>query len=596
MGSISGNVLNDCVRGQLTTVAASHDAGNDIKSFYRLQGNPIEIALKLLLSDREGNFYAEEIQASSVSGNSIFFNGIDLVGRYGVTVGDSIATINSLEVSNNFTNRTVISVEKTDQGTTLIVDGASLVAELETLLQASFYSQYNTLADGAKLKPNEVDVAQFQNLLLQYNTSFFDYDFYLKDTVEVKSFIDEQVFFPSGLFPVPRKGRVSVNITVPPVAERETKILSQENITNADKLQVNRSTNKNFYNAIVYRFEDGALEDEVFRGEVTFSQTSANRIDTRNKPLEIEALGLRDTEDTREKIARQTRRFLDRFQFAAEEIVIDTNYSTGFSIEVSDTVILELEDLSVADQETGARQFIPRVYQVLDKSINLKTGKITFKCLNTNFAIKGRYGTIGPSSRIVGAESTVSSIKIKTSFGTTALEVEQDKWLEYLGQEVTIHNEDWTFIETTVLTARVEGNTNLFTINPPLSIAPLEDYILDMPDYPNNTDSRDRFFWKQLHCFFDPSVEIVSGISDFIFEVSPSDISKFVLNQPVRVHNDDYSIDSSPSIVDDDAEVISIDAILNRIEVNRSLGFTPASGQRIELIGFIDNGSPYRFL
>jgi hypothetical protein len=81
---------------------------------------------------------------------------------------------------------------------------------------------------------------------------------------------------------------------------------------------------------------------------------------------------------------------------------------------------------------------------------------------------------------------------------------------------------------------------------------------------------------------------VVSGISPTQFTVSVSDASKIFPGLPVKIHNNNYSIESVEATVD---TVVGV-----TVTLQSSLGFTPAAGQKIELIGFRDLSGPYRIL
>jgi hypothetical protein len=446
------------------------------------------------------------------------------------------------------------------------------------------------LPDGAKLKPREVDVEQHLLLLDQFNSSLFNYFFYLKDTLSAKEFIDSELYFPSGLFLVPRKGKISCNITVPPLAQRETKNLNFDGVVGPDKLKISRSTNTDFYNAIIYRFEEDILEEEFTRGIVTQSATSTNRIKTRNKPLVIESKGLRNTPDTLNKITRQTRRFLDRYQFAAEKVKsVQVPYKIGFDVEIADTVIFGDEKLKISDITEGTREFQPRVMEIVNKSINIKTGRINLDLLDTAYGIDGRYGSISPSS-YVGNGATTTTIPIKRSFGTEQFELEQDKWQDYIGEIILVRSPDFSFQEEVLFTGFINGSPNIMQVQP-LSIAPSEDFIVQAPNY-DLASLQAKRTWKSLHPSFNPQVEVVSGIDNFSFTVA--DVSAFSVGRPVRVHSFDYTIDSTPNLDVNDAVVEDITG--TTITVDRDLGFTPANGQLVDLIAYTDGGAPYRMV
>lgn len=99
--NIDNKILNNCVRGQLGTIAAAHDADASVQTFYRLQGNAIDLALKTMLS----NGFGEEISRQNIVGfntdgvntvlNSIYLTGQDLNLSLNFSVGDYLTVFNS---------------------------------------------------------------------------------------------------------------------------------------------------------------------------------------------------------------------------------------------------------------------------------------------------------------------------------------------------------------------------------------------------------------------------------------------------------------------------------------------------------------------
>jgi hypothetical protein len=595
VGEVVGNVLTSCVRGQFGTIAVSHETEDTVSSIYSMEGNPIDLALKLMLSGGE-EFYLQDYEITSferltgslVIPNSIYFSGVDVAQQFGVTRGDTITITGANNPENNLTDALITQVVRNDLGSYLVVQ-EDLAEENPTNAIISIKSRYNVLADGCKLSPREVDIAEHELILDQFNSSLFEYLFWIKDTIDCKEFIDTQLYFPSGLFLTFRKGRVSCAITVPPLAQRESKVLDQNGVVSADKIKIRRSTNVNFYNAVIYRFEEDILEDEFTRGVVTQSANSTNRIKTRNKPLVIEAKGLRNNPDTLNKITRQTRRFLDRFQFGAESTRVEVPYKIGFDVEISDAVIFGSPELQISDITQGSREFQPRVMEIVNKSLSIQNGKIVLELLDTAFGIDGRYGSISPSS-LVGSGSTTTEIVIKKSFGTEELEIEQEKWTDYVQEIIQVRSPDFTFQENVVFLGFIEGSPNVLKVSA-LSQAPAEDWIVEAPNYDNGGEQIQRT-WKSLHPSLNPQRLVDTGIDNFTFTVT--DVSPFSINQSIRVHNLDYSIDSTPTLDLNDAQVIDITG--NQLTVDRDLGFTPSSGQFVDLIGYLDSGQPYRYV
>jgi len=102
---INGNTIG-CIRGEFGTIPAIHEAGADVNSSYRIQGNPIEVALKIMLSGnnneyfnsldipRSINYLTDEITIP----NALIFDYYDIENKTGLTIGDFIkldSTVNS---------------------------------------------------------------------------------------------------------------------------------------------------------------------------------------------------------------------------------------------------------------------------------------------------------------------------------------------------------------------------------------------------------------------------------------------------------------------------------------------------------------------
>ena len=81
---------------------------------------------------------------------------------------------------------------------------------------------------------------------------------------------------------------------------------------------------------------------------------------------------------------------------------------------------------------------------------------------------------------------------------------------------------------------------------------------------------------------------MVSGASDLSFDVGAGDIGKFSPGQLILIHNDSFAIESPE---------VEVDLVGGTtVTVKTSLGFTPAAGQTVELIGFADGGGPFRHI
>lgn len=592
---ISDDTLTGCEGAQFGSIGRTHEAGQNFTSFYRIKGEMKDIALKLMLSKGPELSGIKPISvvfhnASNSIPNAFFFQGVDAAERFGLTAGDFASSSGSVEAANNFTGRTIVSIQSTDIGSYIIVDGAPLTLEREATCALSFKSKYDVWPDGLAMQLDQVDVEKHETLSEFFPAGFFEYDFFLKDTITGDKFLSEEVYYPSGCYAIPRKGRSSVSITLPPLAQGDAVVLDERNVLNLSKLTIRRSLNQYFYNAVVYKYDEDAVDDKFTAGAVTFSERSLSRVkNVTNKPLLIESKGMRASGDTKNSIANLTQRFLERFQYGAEVIEVEVLYSVGYPLDVGDTVIFGGPNMKISDSTLGTRKFQPRVMEVINKSLGVTSGKVSLTLLNTAFSVDSKYGVIAPSS-YVDSGSTTLQIKIKKMETTPAAQLENYKWIQYVGQKILIHSADWTFAEETTLKSFSESNPNVMNVYPPLSIAPGEDFIVDPPVYPAGTNAEENIFWKRIHCFFSPTVPVVSQPAANKIEVSAGDIGLFHVDSPVRIHTRSYSSDTG----DIDLSVESIAG--NVLTLSKNLDLSVDSTFEIDLIGFPDLGAPYRIL
>ena len=152
----------------------------------------------------------------------------------------------------------------------------------------------------------------------------------------------------------------------------------------------------NFYNAVIYKYEKDQVDDKYTKGKIRQSADSTNRIKVGNKPLTFEADGVRAENNFEDKFDTQARRFLDRYQYAAESLWVDVTWEAGFKIEIGDTVILKGAELKISDTSAGqgTRNFKPRLFEVQNKTLNLTGRPIKLFLVDTAFSLNGRYGVI----------------------------------------------------------------------------------------------------------------------------------------------------------------------------------------------------------
>lgn len=590
---LTSTQLTGCVRGSFDTIADAHDDEAGVDSFYKLgdatvNSNAVDLALQVLISKSEQPWVVDEpvisfgVSPTPSTTNSMFFNAVDLVTKYNVQSGDFVTVTGASNPGNNLVNAEIASVIVEDTGTRVVVADSTLVVETNSSALASFRSQYNTLGEGVGLTPDQVDIDEFRNIYNLFSSTLSNYEIFLKDTIKGNELVNKEILFPSACYSLPRKGRVSLGKTKPPIAEFETKILDETNVLNADQLTMERSTLENFYNGVVFRYDEDTLDDKFLSGRVTVSASSFARIKkVGNRPLTIDSKGLRKTVDNEVVIDSNSQRILDRFQFGAEQITgMQVPFSVGWNMEVGDTAIVQ--GLQLFDSKDGARGLSPRIMEVTNRAFNFRRGEIKLDLVDTAFSVDGRYGVVSPASYIdVGSSAT--RLILKKSFGTGEFDLEQNKWLDYIGLTVLVRDEEWTVQGEVEFLGFDPSNENAMLLGPGLSFTPLENYIVDIAQY----DSAEPLF-KTIHCYFNPQV-LITANSSVQDEIEVADVSKFFIGSIVRVHNFDYSNDSVEAIVDD----IIGDVLI----LDRDLGYLPQIDDEVDLIGFVsDGGKPYRLL
>lgn len=485
--SISGNQLLGCTRGALATIPASHDDEADVFSMYRLTDTAMDLAQKIMLS-KQGP-WVEDIPISSfnvlpgpvVLPNSIWFQGVDIKTEYGVSVGDYITTTGASNGANNVTLKEIISVVVADTGSYIEVDGVSFIDENPTSAVIDFRSKYDTLPSGLGMGADEVDVDQHEYLERLFLSSF-DYDFYLKESIEdAREWLDQEIYKPASCYSVPRKARSSVQLHIGPIPGAEIQTFSKSNIIRPSRINLRRSINKNFFNTIVYRFEEDALEDKFLRGVITQDGTSLARIPIGSRALVVNAKGLREDLNGQNLAQSASNRRLNRYKYGAEHIEgLNVTFGEGFRTEVGDIVIFDPTDLFVANTAGGNREKAPALFEVVNKSLNYKIGEVVLDLIDTSFNGAARYGLIGPASKIQSGVSTTQFI-IYQAFPSPFGSAEYQKWLRYPDCAVKVRSPDGTtrYAQTVI----VSSSSNLIEVSPALPFTPQPDDIMELAQY-----------------------------------------------------------------------------------------------------------------
>ena len=591
--SLAPTQLLGCVRGSFDTIATSHDDEAGVDSFYKLgdatvDSNAVDLALQVLISKSEQPWIVDEpafsfgTSPNPSSINSIFFSGANLPLKYNLQVGDTVTVTGATEVANNVTDALIVAVLVEDTGTRCVLTGVTLIPEASSSALCSFRSQYDTLTEGVGMTPDQVDIEEFRRIYDLFSSSLLNYEIYLKDTIKGNDLINKELLFPSACYSLPRKGRVSLGKTKPPIAEFETQILDETSILNANELNMERSVLENFFNGVVFRYQEDTLDEKFLAGRVTVSASSFARIKKAgNRPLTIDSKGLRRTNDNENVIDSNSQRILDRFQFGAEQITgMQVPFSVGWNMEVGDTAVVQ--GLQLFDSKTGDRGLSPRIMEVTNRSFNFRQGTIKLDLVDTAFSVDGRYGVVSPSS-YVDAGSTPTRLLVKKSFGTGEFELEQLKWLQYFGLTVLVHDPDWTVQGEAELLGFDPSNESAMLLGPGLGFTPSEDDIIEIAHY-----DQAEALYKTIHCFFNPQV-LVTANSVVLDEVEVADPSLFFVGSIVRIHNFDYSNDSGEALIEEiNGSVLTLD---------RDITYLPQIDDEIDLIGFVsDEGKPFRIL
>jgi len=596
---ISNNMLTGCTRGSEGTIADVHDIDAEVSTYYFLEEETIPLAKKLLFSGPD-QFFVEDLPLSdfvrlsptSTVADAIVFNHPDIKARYGLTIGDKVTTTGATEVANNIAGGIITGFGESEGKSYIIIGGAALVDESDTGAVISLESQYRTMTQvrtGCNLSPEQVDVDHFDFWEDLFGTTFPLYRFKLTESLIAKEFLDTQIFHPAALYSVPRKGRISLQFSLPPLALEDVVRLDITNVMNPEKLKIERSVNEYFYNAIEYSVDYDPIEDKYFRRDIRISQDSLDRIKVGLKKLVIPADGLRTEIDSDTVITSLSKRLLDRYRFGVERIVgVKVNYKTGMPLEVSDAVVVDGKSLKLVDTSRGDREFKSRLFEVINKSWDYAKGTVSLELLDTSFNLAARIGVMGPSSWI-GSGSSTTEIRVKRSFATTESELEVSKWVPYVGEKIQIRADDYSFAEEVEIIEIATNRNDTLIVSPALSVSPPEDYVVDMPDY-GSGDSNEKALWKNIHCYVSPVVDVVTGIDEFSFTVAPGDISKFFIDGEIRVHDPTFDIRNS-------VRQTITNIVGNTITVEKSLGFTPVAGDECRPIGFSnDHGSAYNYL
>lgn len=599
-GTFGTNTFGNVLRGARGSVAAAHAAGTEVTVALQLEDHGLDAALKIMLSGWGGT-WVDTVPVLSFrqtldpvlldQPNAIIFpQGVDAVREYNLQAGDQIIVTGGVNAGTYY----VVSFETLFSTPNRIVYvDQPLVLEYPTVSTLAFRSQYDVypITCGSKLKPIQVDIERHlflkQTFLGADENSF---RFFINSQAAGKSFIETQLYLPLACYSLTRFGRLSVGLTKPPIADERLTFLNEDNIINPQEIRPNRSlNNRRFFNEVTWNFDkDDAGE---FRSQIRTLDTESISIIGISSVLPISSDGGRTDLGIEAFITRRNQFLLSRYKRGAIEISPKINFEAAMLVEAGDVVALEDNGaLQIANLNTGQRDLGVQLFEVTERNLDLRTGHASLKLTSgVGGSATDRFGVISPSS-LVGVGSTTSEIIITDSYGILYPGDEKKKWENYIGERILVHDINWAYEEETVLLGFDPGNAYRMLVDPPLTFSPVAGNVVDIINYPTDVDPYASNKYKAIHCFLDPAVPVVTGVSNFIFSVAPADIGKFALNQTVLVHESEWTV-YSPEV-----KVTDVDTGTNRVTVGTDLGFTPVAGYLVELIGFPDGGQPYRWI
>jgi hypothetical protein len=579
-------------RGARGTTADVHDAGATVTAGIEFGGNAVDIILKLMLSGWNGPYRsAQPIAGLVTSGDPdigditdgiILPTGIDAVEDLGLSPGDYITISGDPNPSNNVTGIVGSFQDVLGNPNNAIIIDQPLIASSPSVALLALRSQYDTFPDGAGLKlfPYEVDVQAHQRLKAGFisDTMLF---FITASEDNAKAFIEKELALPVSAYCLTVSGKISLKITLPPIANQVPLTLDASNVIQPAQIRVERSTTtRRFFNEIQYSYNPD--DSGNFQNFLAFLDTDSLNEIGYSSTMPIETKGTRSGAN----ITVRAKRLLDRYKRGAVVVYLSVNFGTGNNVNPGDIVLLKDNgQLQISNFATGQRNLGSQLYEVIERTFDFQAGNTKLTLLSgLNFGLQDRFATWGPGSLIQAAGSNTTTLKIIPSFGALFGISEYKKWTNYIGLNVRIHSYDFTYDHTSIL--RGVSSSNVLTLSPALPSVPLDNYIIDLAPYSTSTDPSDQEIAKGLHVSWDKTAAVVSGISSTQFTVSSGDAQYFRVGYPLRVHTSDWVTDSPEVLITD---------VTGTTITCADLGFTPAAGYKCDLLSFPDAGQPYRW-
>lgn len=595
------------IRGARGTTAAAHDSGSTVEARIELEDNAVTMALKLMLSGWNGPYqtgvaiaalaYTSDPDLGTQPTAIVLPDGVDALLDLGLATGDYITITGDTFPANNTT--VIVSAFGNANGfpNKVIYTDTTFTTSMASPATLALRSQFDTypLTCGLKMYGDDVDVQRFIDRRDNFGAQE-TMNFYLRSQERGKEFIDGQLMLPIGFYTLTRNGRVSCGVTVPPIADDRLVVLNSDNVINPNTITPVRATNnRKFFNEIDWQYDP----DDEGNFQRTLRQLDSESISLIRfiSVLPIDSRGTRASLSG-DLFDQRGRFLLGRYKRGAIQYNVKTFFGIGSQMQAGDVIALEDDGtLKIHNFQNGTRNLGTNLYELVGWSLDLKTGNCDLTLLaGLNFSVTDKFATWSPSSYTAVGSST-TRIVLQDSFGAKYPGNEGRKWFDYEGLLIRVRNADYTVDEQVTLTQIDPGNPNALIISPALPFTPGNaDYIVELVDYPNNTDSDDQKLVKLVHVYWTKQVSVATGISGTQFTVAPGDVQYFEVGYPVSVHTPNWSSFYDPNNDGVPEDTLITDVTGTTITVADDLGFTPNSTYRVDLLKFPDGGFPYRWV